>query len=111
MNQKAGQMLSLQKYADWKGNDFENVNLIIIDELVRAETQKKTFDVPSAFINTIENLVREREDIMVLIYTNTIGEMAEIRDLFGFLPMPGNYGVFKLPHKRTIIEYLDDSKE
>lgn len=108
---KTGQMLSLQKYADWKGNDFENVNLIIIDELVRAETQKKTFDVPSAFINTIENLVREREDIMVLIYTNTIGEMAEIRDLFGFLPMPGNYGVFKLPHKRTIIEYLDDSKE
>lgn len=104
-----GRALSLQKYADWKGNDFEDTDLIIIDELVRAETQKKTFDVPSAFINTIENIARERTDVMILIYTNTIGEMAEIRDLFGFLPMPGNHGVFKLPHKQTVIEYLDDS--
>lgn len=106
-----GRALSLQKYADWKGNDFEDTDLIIIDELVRAQTQKKTFDIPSAFINTIENIARERTDVMILIYTNTIGEMVEIRDLFSFLPMPGNFGVFKLPHKQTIVEYLDDSKE
>lgn len=106
-----GKAMSIQKYGSWKGNQFEDYDLIIMDELVRARSEKKTFNIPSAFVNMLENIARERKDIMVIIYANTLDEMSEIRDLFGFMPFPGQHGIYKLPHKKTIIEYLDDSKE
>ena len=46
-----------------------------------------------------------------MIYANAIGEMQEVKQLFGFMPLPGRFGVYKLSKKHAIIEYLDDSKE
>jgi len=46
---------------------------------------------------------------MIIVYANTIDEMLEIKELFGFMPFPGQFGVFKIPAKWTIIEYLQDS--
>jgi len=46
---------------------------------------------------------------MIIVYANTIDEMMEVKELFGFMPFPGQFGVFKIPQKWTIIEYLQDS--
>lgn len=108
--EEVGKALSLQKYGSWKGNQFEDFDLVIIDELVRSDSEKRTWSIPSAFINTIENICRERKDVMIIVYANTIDEMLEIKELFGFMPFPGQYGVFKIPSKWTMIEYLQDSK-
>src|SRR5690606_22088302 len=35
----------------------------------------------------------------------------EVKQLFGFMPLPGRFGIYKLFNKRTIIEYLDDSED
>lgn len=106
-----GKVAAIQRYADFKGNQWEDYDLIIMDELVRAESEKKTFNIPRAFINMVESVCRKRKGIRVLIYANAINEMQEIKELFGFMPFPGKFGVYKLFHKRAIIEYLDDSEE
>lgn len=105
-----GKVGSIQSYYKNKGNQYTDYDVIIMDELVRAESEKRTFNIPRAFINSIENVCRKRTGIRVLIYANAIGEMSEVKQLFGFMPLPGNFGVYKLYHKRAIIEYLDDSK-
>ena len=107
--EEVGKALSLQKYGSWKGNQFEDYDLIIIDELIRSDSEKKSWSIPSAFINTLENICRERKDVMIIVYANTIDEMMEVKELFGFMPFPGQFGVFKIPQKWTIIEYLQDS--
>jgi len=107
----AGKIASIQEYYKYKGNQLEDYDLVIMDELVRAESERRTFNIPSAFINMIENVCRTRTGIRVLIFANAIGEMQEVKQLFGFMPFPGKFGVYKLYHKRAIIEYLDDSKE
>ena len=108
-----GKVASIQEYYKFKGNQFNGYDLIIMDELVRAESEKRTFNIPRAFINMVENVARKRKvgSIRVLIYANAIGEMQEVKQLFGFMPLPGRFGVYKLYHKRAIIEYLDDSEE
>ena len=106
-----GKVMSLQGYYKWKGNHFDGYNTIIMDELVRAESERNTFNIPKAFVHEIENISRERKDIRCFIFCNAIHEMNEIQELFGFIPSPGKFGVYKLHHKRAIIEYLDDSKE
>lgn len=108
---RVGKVAAIQNYYIYKGNQMNDYDLIIMDELVRAESEKRTFDIPKAFINMIENVCRERKGIKVLIYANTIGEMHEVRDLFDFMPLPGKYGIYKIPHKRAVIEYLDDSEK
>lgn len=105
-----GMIASIQEYYKFKGNQLNEYDTVIMDELVRAESERRTFNIPKAFINMIENICRKRKGIRVLIYANAIGEMQEIKQLFGFMPLPGHFGIYKIFSKRTIIEYLDDSK-
>lgn len=107
----SGKVAAIQRYGDFKGNAWPEYDVIIMDELVRAESEKRTFNIPRAFINMIESVCRKRKGVRVLIYANAINEMQEIKELFGFMPFPGQFGVYKLYHKRAIIEYLDDSEE
>lgn len=106
-----GKVAAIQRYYAYKGNQFNDYDVIIMDELVRAESEKRTFNIPRAFINMIENVARKRKGIRVMIYANAISEMQEVKQLFGFMPFPGKFGVYKLYHKRAIIEYLDDGDE
>lgn len=106
-----GKIASIQEYYKYKGNQLNDYDTIIMDELVRAESERRTFNIPKAFINMIENVCRKRHGVRVLIYANAIGEMQEVKQLFGFMPLPGHFGIYKIFHKRTIIEYLDDSEE
>lgn len=106
-----GKIASIQEYYKYKGNQLNEYDVIIMDELVRASSERRTFNIPAAFINMVENVCRKRKGIRVMIYANAIGEMQEVKQLFGFMPLPGKFGIYKLPHKRTIIEYLDDSEE
>ena len=106
-----GKVAAIQSYYMYKGNQLNEYDVIIMDEIVRAESEKRTFNIPKAFINMIENVCRKRKGIRVMIYANAIGEMQEIKQLFGFMPFPGKFGVYKIWYKRAVIEYLDDSKE
>lgn len=108
---QVGKVASIQEYYKYKGNQLNDYDLIIMDELVRAESERRTFNIPKAFINMIENVCRKRRGIRVMIYANAIGEMQEVKQLFGFMPLPGRFGIYKLFNKRTIIEYLDDSED
>ncbi len=108
---QVGKIASIQEYYKYKGNQLNDYDTIIMDELVRAESERRTFNIPKAFINMIENVCRKRKGVRVLIYANAIGEMQEVKQLFGFMPLPGHFGIYKIYHKRTIIEYLDDSEE
>jgi hypothetical protein len=105
-----GKIASIQEYYKYKGNQLNEYDTVIMDELVRAESERRTFNIPKAFINMIENVCRKRTGVRVMIYANAIGEMQEVKQLFGFMPLPGRFGIYKIYHKRTIIEYLDDSE-
>ena len=56
-----GSIAAIQEYYKYKGNQLEDYDEIIMDELVRADSERRTFDIPAAFINMIENVCRTRD--------------------------------------------------
>lgn len=85
-----------------------------MDELVRAKDERKSFDIPNAFKNFIENIARTRQDMRCIIYANAVEELYDLRKLFHFIPLPGKFGMYYIQtrdNNSTIIEYLDDSQE
>lgn len=105
-----GLLFALQSNEKWKGNQFSDYDVIVMDELVRGDSERRMFDNTRAFANTIETIAREREDVLVLVYANTIGEVEEFRGPLNYLPLPQNYGVYKFHHKTSILLYLEDSE-
>lgn len=106
--------MAISEYYKYKGNQFTDYDEIIMDELVRAKSAKRTFDIADAFRNFIENIARDRADVRCMIYANAVDELDDLRVLFGFMPLPGRFGVYYLQKNglnSAIIEYLDDSDE
>lgn len=84
---------------------------VIADELIREATEKNTFDIKHAFQNQIENFIRRRKNIRVLIYANFLNEITDIEELFDINLIPGKFGIYKNIKTHTVIEYLPDSDE
>lgn len=74
--------MAISKYYDFKGNQFTDYDEIIMDELVRAKGERRSFDISIAFKNFIENIVRRRNDVRCFIYANAIEELNDLRTLF-----------------------------
>lgn len=123
----AGYVASIQGYYTNKGQEFSlpdyrlstvlknNKTLanfdIIADELIREESERNTFDITKAFQNQIENVVRMRQGIRVLIYANFLTEIRDIEELFDIQIVSGQFGIYRNYKTHAVIEYLADSTE
>jgi hypothetical protein len=133
LNEKlAGYVASLQDYYNNKGQEFNLNELpdyslrklsrdrkianwanydIIADELIREESERNTFNIKKAFQNQIENIVRTKRGVRVLIYANYLTEIRDIEELFDIKLISGKFGIYRNYNTRSVIEYLEDSKE
>lgn len=80
----AGYMLPLSTYYNYKGNNYDDVDYIIIDEFIAETQQRITFSRAQAIINTIETIARLRPDVRVILLANALDRGDEILQLFGF---------------------------
>lgn len=106
-------VMAISKYYDFKGNQFTEFDEIIMDELVRAKGERRSFDISIAFKNFVENIARDRQDVRCIIYANAVEELNDLRILFHFIPLPSKFGMYFIQtngQNSTIIEYLDDSE-
>lgn len=79
---------------------------ICLDEMNREKGEKKSFDIVYAFVNQIENLVRNTKDkIRVFCIGNTLEEASDLLSAFNFIPE--EFGRYKLKSKRAVIDYLE----
>lgn len=86
--------------------------MIILDEMNLEITEKRTFDIPTAFLSVLETLIRmEYEGVTVFMIGNTAADAnAILAKCFNFQPEPGKFGRYKLPRKSLIIDYQEPSE-
>lgn len=83
---------------------------IVLDEMNREKNEKRGFDITYAFVNQMENLVRNtKNNIKVFLLGNTLEEASDILCCFNFIPE--EFGRFKIRKKRAIIEYIPPSNK
>ena len=112
-------VLALSNFYNDKGSayyDFKFLNdpnmyyNICLDEMNREKNERKTFDIAYAFVNQIENLVRETNyRIRLIMIGNTLDVASDLMCLFNFLPEEfGRYTLVK--NKKKLTSYLNEIK-
>ena len=86
---------------------------IALDEMNRESNEKNTFDITYAFVNMMENLIRntkrDKDHILrIFLLGNTLQEASDLMTCFNFLPE--KFGRFNVRKKRLVVEYLPNSK-
>ena len=101
--------------------DWTQIRYIVFDEFNLEPTEKKSFDLVDAFVSIIQTVGRPEERIkrhlagekvkpLTVIFTgNDTQEASPLLERFGLIP--DTYGKYKLPAKRLILEYVEDSKD
>ena len=112
-------VLALNTFYNDKGSGFYDKDFldnpkmfynICLDEMNREKNEKKSFDIVYAFVNQLENLVRNtKQRIRIICIGNTLEEASDILSVFNFLPE--TFGRFKLHKKRAVIEYMEPTEK
>lgn len=100
-------VLSISTFYNNKGsafydNEYNGEYIIILDEMNREDSERKTFDIIYNLKNQIENLTRDTQcKIYFFLIGNNVGEMSDILSVFNFVPQ--KFGIFKLKKKKVVI--------
>lgn len=107
-------VLALSTFYNDKGvalydNEYDLGYNIVLDEMNREISEKRTFDINYAFVNQMENLVRStKENIRVFLIGNTLEEASDIMCSFGFIPE--EFGRYYIHKKRAVVDYIPPSE-
>lgn len=90
--------------------EIKKFKIIVLDEMNSEKTEKRTFDICYAFVNTIETTCRRDNDKRVFLLGNTLDIGSEL--LSGcFQFVPNDFGIYRLPKKHTVIHCIEDSEK
>lgn len=107
-----------EKEKDMKIDDKTSKNMIkrnlakykniVLDEMNQEKSEKKTFNITYAFVNTLETVCRNDTDRRIILSANLLEEGSDIlANCFNFIP--NQFGTYYLKKKRAVIDYIDDS--
>ena len=112
-------VLSLSTFYNNKGqalydNEFlrnpENEIFIVLDEMNREQSEKKSFDIVYNFVNQIENVIRsEKQNIKIVMIGNTLEEASDLLSAINFIP--DTFGRYKLKSKHAVVDYIKPNEE
>lgn len=109
--------LAIQNAPQYKGGvwQWQRFKYFILDEFQREKKERRTFDIVYNLRSILESVCRfttriaEGVDLPYVIFLgNTVDDAIDLLFMFDFVPM--KYGLYKLPSKYAIIEYIEDSK-
>ena len=81
---------------------------ICLDEMNAEVGQPVRGDLQYAFVNQMENLVRDtKEKLRIVMIGNTLEEASDLLCLFGFIPE--QWGRYKIRKKRAVIDFIPHS--
>lgn len=91
---------------------IKKFKIIVLDEMNKEKNERRTFDLSYAFVNQLENICRFDTDRRIILMGNTLEEASDIMvGCFKFIPDATKFGIHKIPSKKCIIDYIEDSEK
>ncbi len=103
----AGKLMALSTYYNCKGNVFDDINMIILDEFIPEKIQANRGSRARQFLNTIESIGRTRTDFVIYILANSLDLADDILDIFD-LKIDG-FGYYINREKDVCIHYAPNN--
>ena len=105
----AGKLLALSTYYNNKGNVFDDIDIVVLDEFIPEKIQANRGSRARQFLNTIESIGRTRTDFKIIILANALDLADDILDLFD-LKITG-FGFYLNRDKDACIHYAPNNPE
>lgn len=111
LNGKAcGEVMPLNMFYKFKGNAYD-IGTILLDEFIPERNQIRSGDMAYALLHTIETIMRDRPDGMVIMTANSLDSGNEILEMLDTNIISGRYGYYCNSAKDAVIYYAPDSEE
>lgn len=107
--QYAGKLLALSTYYNNKGNVFDDIDIVVLDEFIPEKIQVNRGSRARQFLNTIESIGRTRNDFKVIILANALDLADDILDIFD-LNITG-FGYYLNRDKDVCIHYAPNNPD
>lgn len=91
-------------------NDPNMYYNICLDEMMREQGERNSFDIVKSFAGQMENIVRTtKKRIRIICVGNFLEEASDILTAFNFLPE--EFGRYKLKAKKAAIDYMEPTEK
>lgn len=110
-NKVIGYLMSCSEYYKYKGNSFSDVKYIVFDEFIPENGEILRGNRVIQFLNTIETICRNREDVTIILLANATNLGDEILELFFTNVKNGEYGFYINERKDALLYYMKSSDE
>lgn len=110
------QFKSLSTFHNDKGSALydaliDNWSYILLDEMNKAQGARSSGDTVYQFANMLETVLRTKKSkIKVFMIGNLEGLSSMMAGVFGWIPLEGKFGIYKLRKKKAVIQYFDDTE-
>lgn len=105
-----GQFMDVSTFYKRKGNDYNDIDIIVWDEFISEKNEAVRGDRGHQFVNTLESILRLSEDKIVILLANALDKGDNVLSLLG-TKLEKGYGYYIVKEKGTLTAYVEDSKE
>lgn len=105
----AGKLLALSTYYNNKGNVFDDIDIVVLDEFIPEKIQSNRGSRARQFLNTIESIGRTRTDFKIILLANSLDLADDILDIFD-LKITG-FGYYLNRDKDACIHYAPNNPD
>lgn len=105
----AGKLLAMSTYYNNKGNVFDDIDIIVLDEFIPESIQVNRGSRARQFLNTVQTIGRTRTNFEIIILANALDLADDILDLFD-LKITG-FGYYLNREKDACIHYAPNNPE
>lgn len=105
----AGYLVPASTFHRFKGTDYTDCNIIVLDEFIPETTQRIARNRSYEIINTFYTIASTRPDIRVIMIANAIDKNDELLHVFSFNVK--NYGFYINRSMNAVLHYADNNPE
>ena len=105
----AGKLLALSTYYNNKGDVFDDIDIVVLDEFIPEKIQVNRGSRARQFLNTIETIGRLRKDFKIILLANSLDLADDILDIFE-IKITG-FGFYVNREKDFVLHYAPNNPD
>lgn len=103
----AGKLLALSTYYNNKGNVFDDIDIVVLDEFIPEKIQANRGSRARQFLNTIESIGRTRDDFKIILLANSLDLADDILDILDVKIT--DFGFYVNRDKDVVVHYAPNN--
>ena len=105
-NKPVGYLMPSSTFQNYKGNDFEDIKVIVYDEFIAEKNKRHNANRGWEIINMLYTIASTRNDVRIILLANALDRGDEVLELLGIKVK--EFGIYLNREKGVALHYCDN---